>query len=169
MPVKRIRILAAGLVAVTIAAVSAQFTFMSASAQETGKSVSPEEAKLYQLLEQIVQKQAGSWNSGDIDAFMDAYWKSEQLTFCSGGNVRRGWTATRDGYKKKYPTPKEMGQLTFSQLEVQSLGDAAALMLGRWHLDGLDAEAAPEGNFSLVWQKLDGRWVIIHDHTSLQQ
>jgi ketosteroid isomerase-like protein len=37
-------------------------------------------------------------------------------------------------------------------------------MLGRWHLTMSDGNA--EGNFSLVWKKLDKHWKIIHDHSS---
>jgi len=32
---------------------------------------------------------------------------------------------------------------------------------------GTERESEPlSGNFSLVFRKLDGRWVIVHDHTS---
>lgn len=114
-------------------------------------------------LKGIVEEQAASWNRGDIPAFMDAYWHSEKLTFSSGGNTTRGWEATRDRYLKNYPDKQSMGSLKFTDLEVQSLGDQAALMLGRWHLT---RDQPVGGNFSLVWQKIDGKWVIVHDHSS---
>lgn len=111
----------------------------------------------------IVQSQAADWNRGDIPAFMNAYWKSEKLTFCGGGKTTRGWIATRDRYLKRYPDEKTMGQLTFSELEVEQLDTNAALMLGRWRLD---RDEPASGNFSLVWRKIDGNWLIIHDHSS---
>jgi hypothetical protein len=40
-------------------------------------------------------------------------------------------------------------------------------MLGRWHLD---RDPAPVGgNFSLVFRRIGGAWVIVHDHTSLKK
>jgi ketosteroid isomerase-like protein len=37
-------------------------------------------------------------------------------------------------------------------------------MLGEWRLE---REVEPVGgNFTLVFRKVDGRWLIIHDHTS---
>ena len=58
-----------------------------------------------------------------------------------------------------------MGQLRFSQLEVTSLGESAALVLGRWRLA---RDASPvSGSFSLIFRRIDGKWVIIHDHTSI--
>jgi ketosteroid isomerase-like protein len=117
-------------------------------------------------LEAILTQQAAAWNRGDIDAFMEDYWKSNQLAFSSGGHTTRGWQMTKDNYKRRYPTRERMGHLTFDGLEVARLGDAAALMLGRWHLD---RDPAPVGgNFSLIFRRIDGRWVIVHDHTSLR-
>ena len=120
-------------------------------------------ADLLDALEDILQTQAAAWNRGDIDAFMDHYWKSEDLTFSSGGKTTRGWQTTKDNYKRRYPTRDQMGKLTFDQLEVFPLGDTAALLLGHWHLDRTNPVG---GNFSLVFRKIDGAWVIVHDHTS---
>ncbi len=118
---------------------------------------------LLDTLEDILQKQAAAWNRGDIDGFMQHYWKSEDLTFSSGGKTTRGWQTTKDNYKRRYSTRDQMGHLTFDQLEVFRLGDTAALLLGHWHLDRTNPVG---GNFSLVFRKFDGAWVIVHDHTS---
>jgi beta-aspartyl-peptidase (threonine type) len=96
---------------------------------------------------------------------MQHYWKSDQLTFSSGGQTQRGWAATMQRYRERYPTPEKMGKLRFSELEVQPLESTAALVLGRWHLSRVGEEV--EGNFSLVFRLIDGRWKIVHDHTSM--
>jgi beta-aspartyl-peptidase (threonine type) len=112
----------------------------------------------------VLTNQAEAWNRGDIDAFMQHYWKSDELTFSSGGQTTRGWKSTKENYQRRYPTRERMGQLTFSQLEITPLGDSAALVLGRWRL--AREESPVGGNFSLVLRMIDGKWVIIHDHTS---
>jgi beta-aspartyl-peptidase (threonine type) len=113
----------------------------------------------------VIETQAAAWNAGDIDGFMAHYWKSDQLTFSSGGETTRGWEDTKARYDRRYPTPEAMGHLTLDQFEVYPLGETAALVLGRW---GLEREAdAPGGNFSLVFRRIDDRWVIVHDHTSV--
>lgn len=94
---------------------------------------------------------------------MEHYWKSDDLTFSSGGKTTRGWQTTKDGYKRRYPTRDQMGRLTFDRLEAFPLGDTAALLLGHWRLDRANPVG---GNFSLVFRKIDGAWVIVHDHTS---
>ena len=116
------------------------------------------------ILRAKLTAQATAWNEANIERFMEVYWKSEQLTFSSGGKVTRGWQATIDRYRNKYPTKKEMGELTFSDLEITMLGPEAALVLGVWHLKREPTDAG--GNFTLVFRKIDGDWLIIHDHTS---
>jgi beta-aspartyl-peptidase (threonine type) len=111
----------------------------------------------------VLGQQAAAWNAGDIGAFMRPYWHSPDLTFSSGGRVTRGWEPTLESYRKRYPTRATMGHLTFSNLEITELGGNAALVLGRWRLE---REEPIGGTFTLVWRRLDGRWVIVHDHTS---
>jgi beta-aspartyl-peptidase (threonine type) len=119
-----------------------------------------------ELIRGTLATQVEAWNRGDIDTFMQTYWKSPELTFSSGGKTTRGWQETLDGYKKRYPTPERMGKVRFEELEIYPLGDEAALVLGRWNLQ---REQDPiGGNFSLVFRKFGDRWLIIHDHTSQQ-
>jgi hypothetical protein len=58
-----------------------------------------------------------------------------------------------------------MGETSFTNLEVTPLGAGAALVLGQWQLRR-EGETIG-GNFTLVFRRVDGKWVIIHDHTSL--
>lgn len=117
-------------------------------------------------IRQVLETQAEAWNRGDLEAFMDGYWRSPDLVFTSGGNVQRGWQTTLDRYRASYGnSPETMGRLTFSDLEIHPLADGAAWALGRWQLDH-DGETMG-GVFSLVFRKVDGRWLIVHDHTSL--
>src|SRR5436305_14997531 len=68
-------------------------------------------------IETVLARQAAAWNRGDIDAFMDHYWKSDELAFSSRGQTTRGWTRTKENYQRRYPTREQMGQLKFTQLE----------------------------------------------------
>jgi L-asparaginase / beta-aspartyl-peptidase len=117
-------------------------------------------------IKNLLNEQIGHWNTGDIDGFMQYYWKSDDLTFSSGGTTRRGWDETLRRYRERYPTPERMGTTTFSDLEVRPLGGAAAMVLGRWSLDRKPDPIG--GNFTLVLENHNGRWVIVHDHTSQQ-
>jgi ketosteroid isomerase-like protein len=128
-----------------------------------GSDLWADDPELDKKLKSIVAVQQSAWNEGNLDKFMDAYWKSDKLTFSSRGETRRGWQTTLEKYKKSYPDRATMGKLTFSNLEVESLSADVAMMLGEWKIEG---EKPADGNFSLVWRRIDGQWVIIHDHSS---
>jgi len=115
-------------------------------------------------IQAILEDQNDAWNRGDVDAFMEGYWNSPELTFVSGGTVTKGWQQTLDGYKKRYPDRAAMGALTFSDLSVRELARDAALVSGRWYLDRGDPIG---GRFTLVFRLKAGRWVIVYDHTSV--
>jgi ketosteroid isomerase-like protein len=108
--------------------------------------------------------QQAAWNLGDVNAFLEGYWHSPELTFSGSSGVSRGWDGVLARYKKNYPDRATMGQLDFSELEFHWLGPDAVLVLGRWHLKRDKGDIG--GVFSLVWQRFPEGWKIIHDHTS---
>lgn len=112
----------------------------------------------------IFNAQQAAWNRGDVDAFVEGYWHSPDLTFCGTSGIVRGWDGVLARYKKTYADREAMGQLQFSGLEFRFLGPDAALVLGHWHL--IRAKGDIGGVFSLVWQRFPEGWRIIHDHTS---
>lgn len=112
----------------------------------------------------VLEEQAAAWNRGDIEAFVEGYWKSDRLTFSGSGGVTRGWDGLLERYRRSYPTRAAMGTLRFSDLEITPLAPDAALVLGRWRLDR--EKDAPGGSFTLVMRKLSEGWRVVHDHTS---
>jgi ketosteroid isomerase-like protein len=115
-------------------------------------------------LRALLTSQTADWNRGDIDAFMRGYWNSPDTTFAGASGVSRGWQTVLDHYHKGYPDRAAMGHLDFSELEITPLGNDAALILGRWHLN---RDAGPVGGiFTLVARRFPEGWRIIHDHTS---
>lgn len=115
----------------------------------------------------VLNAQQAAWNLGDVNAFLEGYWHSPELTFSGSSGVSRGWDGVLARYKKNYPDRATMGQLDFSELEFHWLGPDAALVLGRWHLKRDKGDIG--GVFSLVWQRFPDGWKIIHDHTSAVQ
>ena len=113
----------------------------------------------------VLRAQQDAWNRGDIDAFMNGYARSGSTIFVSEDTVRRGWETVRDRYRKKYSDRAKMGLLTFSDLEITTLGSDAAVALGRWKLKR--AQDQPHGRFTLIFRRLPEGWRIVHDHTSV--
>jgi hypothetical protein len=119
------------------------------------------------VITKILEAQQRNWNQGNVDAFLEGYWHSPDLTFSGSSGISRGWDGVMARYKKNYPDRAAMGRLDFSSLEFHFLGRDAALVLGHWHLARANGDIG--GVFSLVWQRFPEGWRIIHDHTSAEE
>jgi ketosteroid isomerase-like protein len=146
-----------------IAVAALFFGTLTAIAQT--KDASGEEA----AIRAVLTTQTAAWNEKRLEDFMQGYWKSSELSFFSGNRKVRGWDATLERYRTTYQAQgREMGQLTFSELEVQLLGATSALVRGRFQLTMSDGKK-PTGIFTLIFRKFGRDWKIIHDHTSSDQ
>ena len=85
----------------SVIAVGIFFLLISCSSKKvlTNDYISQEKYEITRVMKQ----QEGAWNNGDIDEFMEAYWKSDSLRFISGDKVNYGWNDTRASYKRGYP------------------------------------------------------------------
>ena len=122
------------------------------------------ETKMIAAIQAVLDAQRDAWNRGDVAGYMDGYLRSEGTVMVSGDNVTRGWQTVLDRYQKNYNSREKMGTLTFSDIETQLIGNDAAIVLGRWHLQRAGDE--PHGRFTLIFRKTKQGWRIIHDHTS---
>ena len=111
----------------------------------------------------VLDAQTKAWNDADIEGFMEHYWKSEELTFSTPDDEIKGWQATLDRYRRRYPTPDAMGKLRFEDLVIERIEEGGATVSGRYHLT---RQAGPaSGRFTLQMRRIEGRWVIVRDHT----
>ena len=148
------------LLLVALAVLCGVFLFAIGRTFERSTPVTDEKA-----VKAVLTDQAAAWNRGDLEGFMDGYWRSDELTFTSGDKVEKGWNATRERYIKNYRSEgKEMGKLTFGDLQFESLNSSTALVRGQYRLNRGSKEE--KGRFTLVFRKFDDGWKITSDHTS---
>ena len=112
----------------------------------------------------VMDEQIKAWNNGNIDAFMQTYWKSDSLLFVGSKGPTYGWQTTLEGYKKRYPDTVAMGKLDFEILQIKSLSAEYSFVLGKWHLKRTIGDAG--GYFTLLFRKINDKWLIVVDHTS---
>lgn len=113
----------------------------------------------------VLDVQVAAWNRGDVDTFMQSYWKSDETEFVGASGIFRGWQAVIERYRKTYPDRRSMGTVQFSDLEITLLSPNAALVVGKYQLER-EADH-PSGVFTLVFRKFPEGWRIINDHTSV--
>jgi hypothetical protein len=117
-------------------------------------------------IQAIMNRQENAWNEGNIDQFMIGYWESDSLTFIGKSGLNYGWKKTLLNYKKSYPSPEDMGILTFNNLSTEVLSEDVALVIGKWRLNREIIGDTLEGHYSLVWKRVKNNWVIVSDHSS---
>jgi ketosteroid isomerase-like protein len=113
----------------------------------------------------MMLQQTKDWNDGNIDAFMQGYWQSDSLMFVGSRGITYGWAATLANYKKGYPDRATMGTLKFDFLKLDFVGKKTCWLLGQWHLTRPE-KGDVGGYFTLMLKKINGKWLIISDHTS---
>jgi beta-aspartyl-peptidase (threonine type) len=148
------------LVFAVLIAICAIFLYSIARNLDTSPPAFDERA-----IQRVLDDQAAAWNRGDLDGFMDGYWRDEKLTFTSKDKVTHGWEATRQNYITRYKANTQgMGKLSFTDLEIESLTPTVALVRGQYNL--LRRADKDTGRFTLVFRKFAEGWKITSDHTS---
>jgi uncharacterized protein (TIGR02246 family) len=122
-----------------------------------------------QAIRQVLNRQVEAWNRGDIEAFMEAYVRTEQLRFTGASGVKRGWDQTLTRYRDTYPDRAAMGTVSFEDLEITLLSSRYAEVFGRYCLRRGGTYADASGFFTLLLEKTRQGWRVVHDHSSALQ
>jgi ketosteroid isomerase-like protein len=125
---------------------------------------SQNDSQMKTTIEKIMHEQQLDWNKGDIDGFMSSYWNDDSLKFIGKKGITYGWNSTLANYKKSYPDKATMGELTFSIISVEEMSESTCYVIGKWDLKREKGDVG--GYYTLLWKKINGKWVIVVDHTS---
>ena len=112
----------------------------------------------------VLAKQNAAWNRGDVDGFMVGYWENDSLMFIGKPGVTYGYKNTLANYKRNYPDTATMGKLTFTLIQVKQLSPEYFHVTGKYYLTRTIGDAS--GHFTLMFRKINNKWVIISDHSS---
>ena len=115
-------------------------------------------------IRKLLQTQTIAWNRGDVEAFMQTYWKSDSLMFIGKNGVVWGWQQTLNNYKKSYPDTAAMGKLSFDIIQVKPVGSDAYFVVGKWMLNRTAGNLS--GHYTLLMRRFKNGWKIVADHSS---
>ncbi|MFC5270061.1 YybH family protein [Adhaeribacter terreus] len=112
----------------------------------------------------VLDQQVIAWNKGDLNGYMQGYWKSDSLEFIGKNGVTYGWEKTLQNYQRSYPNAEAMGQLALTILRVEDINSSTAYVTGKWTITRTAGNL--EGYFTLLFRKIDEEWKIVSDHSS---
>ena len=116
------------------------------------------------LIRNTLAQQTDAWNAGDLEKFMDGYWRNDSLMFIGKSGYSYGYGNVLKNYKKNYPDTVAMGKLDFKIITVKRLSVLYYSVVGKWHLKRYAGDEG--GSFTLLFKKIKKKWVIIQDHSS---
>ena len=111
------------------------------------------------------EEQRRCWNKGDLVCYMKAYEHSDSIMTVSRRGVTLGYDNILKKYQQGFPVDK-MGQLHFDEFRFKKLSDEYYYVVGRFNLRYEGREKLLQGWFSVLMQKIDGKWLLISDHSS---
>jgi hypothetical protein len=115
-------------------------------------------------IEGLLAKQVEAWNDGNLEKFMETYWKSDKLSFVGSRGPTFGWQETLDNYKKGYPNKAAMGKLKFTVISISKIDRKTVYVIGKFELTGEIGNLS--GHYTLLIQKFGKEWLIVSDHSS---
>ncbi len=143
--------------------VTSCLSLIMASCTQFSERTFDERAEM-EAIRSVLNAQQIAWNNGDLESFMEGYWKSDSLQFISPRGINHGWQDALEGYQKGYPDRSAMGTVSFEILEIRALSHINFVVMGRFHM--IRTSGNLDGVFTLIFKKVDGKWVAIYDHTS---
>lgn len=108
--------------------------------------------------------QQNAWNNGDIEGYMSFYNNSDSLKFVTKNGVTSGFNNVLKKYKESFPDKEKMGILKFGNLSYKIIDKNNVIVIGSWEL--IFKNDSKGGYFMLLWEKINGKWKIVIDHTS---
>jgi ketosteroid isomerase-like protein len=115
-------------------------------------------------IRKVLDNHIKAWNKGDIEDFMQGYWKNDSLMFIGKNGINWGWQKTLENYKKRYPDVTAMGKLSFDIILIKELSPEYYYVVGKWMLNRSIGDL--NGHYNLLFRKINGIWLIIADHSS---
>lgn len=113
----------------------------------------------------MMARSAAAWNRGDLDTFVADYMSGDGTTFIGRRGVVRGPAAIREVYAPRFGPGGVHDSLSFENVEVDLLAPDVANTIA-WYVLARGDSVIARGPTSLVMRRVEGRWKIVHDHSS---
>jgi ketosteroid isomerase-like protein len=131
-------------------------------------SIRSEEARLEQLVRELVETWSSTWTSKDTTAASKFYSKAPDLVFFDIGPIHVGWGQYRKNIEKSFEEIESLSLTLNEDLRVTVHGSMAlTTATGRVSSKSKDDKSFDSNiRFTGVWEKKGRLWHLVHDHWS---
>lgn len=155
-----------------LAIASAMFAAACATTSRSGSLSPVSDAERRVVRDEIgamLTRAASHWNRGDLESFVDDYMPGPGTTFIGGRGVLRGPVEIRAAYASRFAPGAVRDSLSFVLIDADPLAPGVVNVIATYVLArrvGSRDSVTATGPTSLVMRRVDGRWRIVHDHSS---
>ena len=136
---------------------------VAAATAVTPVLAAPDRAPASVAIREAMAASAAGWNAGDLARFAAVY--ADDALFVTPKGILRGKSAISARYAPSFSAGgNSRGRLSFAFLEMRGIDPTHAVLIARWTLTG--ATSSETGMTTLVFERRDGAWKIITDHSS---
>jgi ketosteroid isomerase-like protein len=114
-----------------------------------------------------------AYTTEDFESILSLYWHSSKTSTFHPANrpfLAQGWEESLENIWKSMSLFEGPTTATAHNLQVIFIGNDVAVLTGYENLINIDAETKDQTinnyRFTRVLQKIDGKWLIVHDHAS---
>jgi ketosteroid isomerase-like protein len=132
------------------------------------KTASTEQEKDAEQIGALVSQQYTAVAAGNIEKYLEPFWKSPLLIYISEGAIWKGWDEMRSHVERDYPDWKHVGHPILERMEISVVDVATASTLEWWDMT-FPSSARVNGTTTSVWRKVPEGWRIIVTNTSVVQ
>jgi ketosteroid isomerase-like protein len=143
---------------------SSKPTVIGAAAGPASSSVRDPQVALREICA-MMNASAARWNAGDLHGFMQDYMPGPGTTYIGRRGVVRGPDAIEAGYAPRFLPGAMHDSLSFEDVEVDLLAPDLTNTIA-WYVLMRGDSLVARGPTSLVMRRVNGRWRIVHDHSS---
>ena len=117
------------------------------------------------LIQRELDEMLAAWNRDDLDAHIKAY--ADSATWTTSTGLLHGKAAIKQTLIRSFQRGSELlGELSFGKSEFRRLSDDVMVTNGSFTVSKLPSGKDINGQSTLIWKRIGGRWQIVHDHSS---
>jgi len=109
--------------------------------------------------------QVTAWNAGALDMAMSAYHDSPEMLWVNRGGIRKGFEPVRAAYRRDLGDRSRMGTYSYEPLHIERISRDCVYFVIKWKIE-LNGRTTMGGVSSLVWKRINRKWVIAAEHAS---
>ena len=148
-----------------IAVATVFVAFLCATPGRSADATSPETKAVNAAFDRYIL----GWQKGDIDMLSSAYAHDARLTAYWPDPTRplrlESWTTVKENLKEVFDLIHKM-DLDFDQRQIDVYGDVAVVS-SHWVWHHASGPFFEHGRATFIFKKAGGKWLIIHEHSSV--